>query len=212
MIKRMLSLLCVLALLPVTALAAEEDAPATLYVGNTVITNGYWIPSNDGISWTIQSDEPAGDSYIHYDANGTLKLNNVTITGDGSNNVSLGAGIYAVSSANSDVALTIMLEGTSTVSGAYGVCVQANQTPSSGGNSASLTISGHGVLTATGNPNHGIAIVGYFAGAALTIKDATVTSQSSSKAGVFVQSGATASDSPSISLAVNGGSLTTQRR
>ena len=41
--KRMLSLICVLALclglLPVTALAAAENAPTTLYVGNYQITN-----------------------------------------------------------------------------------------------------------------------------------------------------------------------------
>ena len=42
--KRMLSLLCVLALclglLPTTALAAAEGAPATLYVGNQNVRDG----------------------------------------------------------------------------------------------------------------------------------------------------------------------------
>ena len=53
--KRMLSLLCVLALclglLPVTALAAGEDAPNTLYVGNQNVKSGedttYWSTNQD---------------------------------------------------------------------------------------------------------------------------------------------------------------------
>lgn len=54
MIKRFLSLLCVLALclglLPVTALAV--DAPATLYVGNQQVIKSssttYWTTDNSG--------------------------------------------------------------------------------------------------------------------------------------------------------------------
>lgn len=213
--KRILSLLCVLALclglLPVTALAAGETAPATLYVGSTPITSdGYWITSDGGTTWTYQSSMPSEGGYIHYDGNGTLTLHNVTITGTSSNSESLGAGIYAVSRANSDVALTINLDETSTVSGDYGVCVQANQVPSSAGNSASLTISGDGTLTAIGNSSYGIAVVGYNGGAALTIENATVNASTSGTlaAGVFVSSGSEASESPEISLAVNGGSLT----
>ena len=210
--KRFLSLLCVLALclglLPVTALA-DGTAPQTLYVGNQVITNGYWTSSDGGTAWSREDDEPSGGSYIYYDGNGTLTLKDATIKG-GSTNDSFGAGIYAVSSANSDVALTINLEGTSTVSGDYGVCVQANQTSGSGGNSALLTISGDGTLIATGNSNHGIAVYGYNGGAALTIENATVNASTSGTwaAGVYVQSGSQASASPEISLTVKGGNLT----
>ena len=213
--KRFLSLLCVLALclglLPVTALAAGEDAPSTLYVGSTPITSGgYWTSSDGGTTWTSQNDKPSDGSYIHYDSDSaTLTLKDATIKG-GSTDVSFGAGIYAVSSEGSDVALTINLEGTSTVSGDYGIYVQANQILGSGGNSALLTISGDGTLTATGNSGYGIAVFGYNGGAALTIENATVNASTSANyaAGVIVRSGSIASDSPQLSLAVNGGSLT----
>lgn len=54
--KRLLSLLCTMALclglLPVTALAAGEDAPAKLYVGNQAVivanTVTYWTTDNSG--------------------------------------------------------------------------------------------------------------------------------------------------------------------
>lgn len=212
--KRILSLLCVLALclglLPVTALAAET-APEKLYVGSTQIyQSGYWTYSDGSTTWTHQSDKPLDGSYIYYDGSGTLTLHNATITGNNSSSESLGAGIYAVSSANSDVALTIKLEGTSTVSGYYGVCVQANQVSSSAGNSASLTISGDGTLIATETDSYGIVSWGYLGGASLTIENATVTASTSGRfaAGVCVQSGSETSDSPQLSLAVNGGSLT----
>lgn len=61
--KRFLSLLCVLALclglLPVTALAAGNDSPHSLYVGNTNFAStiypdnaAYWISSDGGTNWT----------------------------------------------------------------------------------------------------------------------------------------------------------------
>ena len=71
-----------LGLLPATALA-EGTAPQTLYVGSTTITAGYWKSSDGGTTWTNaqQSDSPSGDSYIHYNGQGTLKLHNATIQG-----------------------------------------------------------------------------------------------------------------------------------
>lgn len=213
--KRMLSLLCTLALclglLPVTALA-EGTAPQTLYVGGTQIyQSGYWTSSDNGTTWYLQSNGQPADNYIHYDSDSaTLTLKNATIKGNSNNSASSGAGIYAVSSAGSDVALTIELEGTSTVSGVYGIYVQARQDSGFEGKSASLTISGEGTLTATGDSNHGIAVFGYNGGAALTIENATVTASTSgdNAAGVSVYSGSQASNSPEISLTVNGGSLT----
>lgn len=213
--KRLLSLLCVLALclglLPITALAAE-NAPGTLYVGGTQIyQSGYWTSSDNGTTWDLQSNGQPADNYIHYDSDSaTLTLKNATIKGNSNNSASSGAGIYAVSSAGSDVALTIELEGTSTVSGVYGIYVQAKQDSGFEGKSASLTISGEGTLTATGDSNHGIAVFGYNGGAALTIENATVTASTSgdNAAGVSVYSGSQASNSPEISLTVNGGSLT----
>ena len=63
--KRMLSLICVLALclglLPVTALAAGEDAPDTLYVGNRQVISGtettYWStdPSTGNLTESNES-------------------------------------------------------------------------------------------------------------------------------------------------------------
>ena len=125
--KRILSLLCVLTLclglLPVTALA-EGTAPQTLYVGSTTITAGYWTSSDGGTTWTNtqQSDPPSGDSYIHYNGQGTLELHNATIQG-GSNTgpAPFGSGIYALSSSGQPVALTIELIGTNTITGNYGI-------------------------------------------------------------------------------------------
>lgn len=210
--KRMLSLLCVLALclglLPVTALAVE-NAPDKLYVGDTLVSSnsngGYWTTNEDGnltesteYNWNVKYEPGSA----------TLTLKGAKIKG-GSTNDSFGAGIYAVSSADSDVALTIVLEGNSTISGDYGIYVQANQNSTPGGNSALLTISGDGTLTATGSSNHGIAVVGYNGGADLTIENATVNASTSGTlaAGVYVQSGSQASNSPQLSLTVNGGSL-----
>ena len=104
--KRILSLLCVLALclglLPVTALA-EGTAPQTLYVGSTTISAGYWTSSDGGTTWARQENQPEGNNYIYYDGQGTLKLHNVTIQ-RGSNTVSppYGAGIYALCSSNQE--------------------------------------------------------------------------------------------------------------
>ncbi len=109
--KRILSLLCLLALclglLPVTALAVGEDAPDTLYVGGTPIrTSGYWTSSYGGTTWSLQSSKPSEGSYIQYDGNGTLTLNGATIKGD--NNITAvpyGAGIYALCSDGQSVSL-----------------------------------------------------------------------------------------------------------
>lgn len=201
-------------MLPVTALAAGEDAPGTLYVGNQLLSiaeNTFWTTDSSTGSLT-EYKENGGEWNVKYDSSSnTLTLKGATIKG-GSNTTSVpfGAGIYAVSRANCDVALTIKLEGTSTVSGIYGVCVQAKQTSDSGGNSASLTILGDGTLTAIGNSNYGIAAFGYKGGAALTIENATVNASTSGGhvAGVGVQSGSQASNSPQLSLTVKGGSLT----
>ena len=127
--KRILSLLCVLALclglLPVTALA-EENAPTTLYVGSTTISAGYWTSSDGGTTWAHQENQPEGNNYIYYDGQGTLKLHNATIQG-GSNTVSppYGAGIYALCSSNQPVALTIELIGENTITGNYGIFLDA---------------------------------------------------------------------------------------
>ena len=216
--NRFLSLLCVLALclglLPVTALAVDT-APQTLYVGSTTITTGYWTSSDGGTNWTSPQEELTGDSYIHYNGQGTLELHNATIQG-GSNAVSapFGSGIYAQGSSNQPVALTIELIGENTITGTFGIYVNATP-PTTPGTDASLVIkkSGdNGSLTVTGTDSYGLHIASGTGNASLTIKNASVdaktTQTSSSYAGVCVQSGASATGSPQLSLAVNGGSLT----
>ena len=213
--KKILSLCMALALclglLPATALA-EENAPTTLYVGSTTITAGYWTSSDDGTNWTSPQEEPTGDSYIYYDGQGTLKLHNATIQG-GSNTVlpPYGAGIYALCSSNQPVALTIELIGTNTITGYYGIYVNAEISADSNGTDASLTITSenNGSLEVSGS-NHGIFVKSGTGNASLNIEKATVTSSTVGEyaAGVCVQSGASATNSPNISLSVDGGSLT----
>lgn len=83
----------------------------------------------------------------------------------------------------------------------------------SNGTDASLTITGenNGSLEVSGS-NHGIFVKSGTGNASVTIENASVDAKTtqtySSYAGVCVQSGASATGSPQLSLAVNGGSLT----
>lgn len=207
--------LCMLVgMLPVTALA-EGTAPQTLYVGSTTITAGYWTSSDDGTNWTSPQEEPTGDSYIYYDGQGTLKLHNATIQGGSTTeSAPFGSGIYALSSSNQPVALTIKLIGENTITGDMGIYVAAEASATSYGTDASLTITSenNGSLQVSGL-NYGIYVKSGTGNASLTINDASVVAKTtqtySSFAGVYVQSSAHATSSPQLSLAVNGGSLTT---
>lgn len=208
-----MALILCLGLLPVTALA-ESTAPQTLHVGSTTIGTGYWTSSDGGKVWTSQADAPEGNNYIYYDGQGTLELHNATIQG-GSNTESapFGSGIYALSSSNQSVALTIKLIGTNTITGNYGIYVDAQQGGTVGTN-ASLLIQNSGddgSLEVSGS-SYGIYVKSGTGDASLTIKNASVDAKTtqiySSYAGVCVQSGASTTDSPNISLSVNGGSLT----
>lgn len=217
--KRLLSLLCVLALclglLPVTALAAAVDAPQTLYVAGQVITDeGYYTQSGD--SWTKSSDTstPPSAPYFHYtkgDNNtpATLTLSGATIQG-GTATVSApyGAGIYAQCKNRESVSLTIELIGNNTITGYYGIYMDAQQGDTLGAN-ASLNITGDGSLTVTDTDSHGLFVKGGTGNASLNIEKATVTSNTNNSyaAGVYVMSSASA-NTPTLSLAVNGGSLT----
>ena len=215
--KRLLSACLALALclglLPATALA-EGTAPQTLYVGSTTITAGYWKSSDGGTTWTNaqQSDSPSGDSYIHYNGQGTLELHNATIQGaDNTGSPPYGAGIYALCSQGQPVALTIKLIGENTITGYYGIYVNAEISADSNGTDASLTITSenNGSLEVSGS-NYGIFVKSGTGNASLNIEKATVTSSTDGEyaAGVNVQSSANATGSPNISLSVNGGSLT----
>ena len=221
--KRLFSLLCVLALclglLPVTALAV--DAPATLYVGNNQVivaeTVTYWSTNDSGELTRVEDATDASKVWtVRYNPNtATLTLNEAKISGsyDQYNNP-FTAGIYAKGSSNQPVALTIELIGTNTITGDYGIYVDAQQGGTVGTN-ASLLIrnsSDNGILEVSGS-FHGIYVKSGTGNASLTIKDASVVASSSSSyddyAGVCVHSGIDATSSPKLSLAVDGGSLTT---
>ena len=204
--KRILSVFVALALclglLPVTALAAENDRPYSLYVGNTDVAKteysdnaAYWTSSDGGANWTSQLDEPTADSYIHYDGNGTLTLHNVNISRSNEN------GIYAEAMSGSAVSLTIKLEGTNTVSGWSGIYVFSRL------GDASLSISGTGSLTAEGTGGgsfSGIQVQSNDGKAELTINNVDVTATNNVAQGIILRSGG----SSTASLTVNGGELT----
>lgn len=209
--KRFLSLLCVLALclglLPTTALAEGEDAPNTLWVGETQITaSGYWKTDTNG----KLTDGDKNNYNVYYDGNGTLTLNNATIQGRGTINEAdpIDYGIYAASTSGQSVALTINLIGSNTVNGYGGICVEA-----SGGDST-LVIHSSGndpkaSLEAIGSGRNGITMSSNSGNVSLTINNASVEA-STERTGYYGVSVTSNAGSPTISLTVNGGSLTAQ--
>ena len=221
--KRLLSLLCVLALclglLPVTALAAE-NAPTTLYVGGQVldvVENSYWTTNENGKLTTCNATE---NWNVAYDAgSAALTLNNAKIVNNNDDSsIPYGAGIYAECGSGQSVSLTIVLIGENTIEGNYGILVDAQQGDITGID-ASLIIksesgsgSGSSSLKVTGSGNYGISVKSGTGDASLTIENASVAAKTTSAysyyAGVYVQSSAYATDSPQLSLAVHGGSLT----
>lgn len=207
--KRMLSLLCVLALclglLPVTALAAAPDGQV-IYVGNENVTSGgYWTTGNDGTVTAFTGDDTPADNYIHYNANDNiLTLHNATIkkeleVHDDTLFYIAGAAI-GVLNQSGDANLTITLEGTNTIKD---VSAAIHVFALSG--SASLTITGDGILSASSGFNPGIKVQSNTGNGTLAITGAKVTASSSSSGnGVQIRCG----DSTNASLTVNGGSLT----
>ncbi|WP_415966812.1 hypothetical protein [Faecalitalea cylindroides] len=199
----------------ITALAAGEDAPNTLYVGDqqvisidNVIT--YWITSTDG-KLTKSPDDQSWN--VKYDpSTATLTLKDAKISGSYNEyDNPFTAGIYATGNSNQPVALTIELIGENTITGNYGIFLNAEISASSYGTNATLTITGEnkGSLEVSGS-SHGIFVKSGTGNASLIIEKATVTSSTNGgyAAGVNVQSSANATGSPNISLSVNGGSLT----
>ena len=215
--RKIFTLLILLLLLPITALAAG-NAPNSLYVGDqqvisidNVIT--YWITSTDG-KLTKSPDDQSWN--VKYDpSTATLTLNGATIQGGTSTgSVPYGAGIYAQCSIGQSVTLTIKLIGENTITGYYGIYVNAEISENSNGTDASLTITGeNNVSLEVSGSFYGIFVKSGTGNASVTIENASVdaktTQTNSGYAGVCVQSGASSKDSPNLSLAVNGGSLTT---
>ena len=218
--KRLLSACLALALclglLPVTALAAAEGAPSQLYVGNQQVSSGnditYW--TTDKSTGGLTKYEGNDDNWnVKYDqSTATLTLKNANISGSFHQyDNPYTAGIYAQGKSNQPVALTIELIGTNTITGTYGIFLKAEISATSYGTNATLTITGenNGSLGVSGS-DHGIFVISGTGNASLNIEKATVTSNTVGEyaAGVCVQSGASATGSPQLSLAVNGGSLT----
>ena len=220
--KKILSLCMALALclglLPITALAVG-GAPSQLYVGDQQVSSGnditYW--ATDKSTGGLTKYEGNDDNWnVKYDpTTATLTLSGATIKGD-SDVVSIpyGSGIYAQGSSNQPVTLTIELIGENTITGTFGIYVNAEINASSYGTNATLTITGenNGSLKVSGS-YHGIYVKSGTGDASLNINDASVVASSSSSnsgyAGVYVQSSIHATSSPQLSLKVNGGSLTT---
>lgn len=85
----LMSLMLIVSFLPTTVFAAENN-PTSLIVGNVDVDTtqaGYWITDDSGV--LTASDE--SNYNVYYDANGTLYLNNATISGVSTTNY--GAGI-----------------------------------------------------------------------------------------------------------------------
>ena len=158
-----------LGLLPVTALAAGDDAPATLYVGETQITgSGYWTTDTNG----KLAAADANNYNVYYDGNGTLTLKDATIQGRGeiSQGDPIDYGIYAASTGGQSVSLTINLIGSNTVKGYSGIYVGA-----SGGDSTLVIQSDtNGSLETSGNGWNGIGLLSDSGNVFLTINNASV--------------------------------------
>ena len=209
--KKIVSLCMALALclglLPVTALAADNDKPNNLYVGNQNVKSGddttYWATTDSGDLELVEGASDTSTNWnVKYDPNSaTLTLKNATIEGGYDDVNTSGAGIYAASSSG-PVSLNIVLEEENKVSGMYGIDV------SSSGGDASLNISGSGSLTVSGLSGNGIGIFMSSQNSAnLTIEEASVTALGSQVGGSGVRLITSQAGSPSLTIEVKGGSL-----
>ena len=206
--RKIFTLLILLLLLPVTALAAAPNGQV-IYVGNVNVTSGgYWTTdSNGSVTAYTEGDTPT-DHYIHYDTTkNTLTLYNATIKESVPSDTStyvMGAGI-GVFNLNDASKLTIKLEGSNAIENvSTGIFVLA-QSSSTG--DATLTITGSGSLDASGSLN-GIMVQSNSGDATLTIQSADVTLTSNSGNGVTVQAGSAGTQGHTATLTVNGGKLT----
>ena len=212
--RKIFTLFILLLLLPVTALAAG-DAPAVLYVGNYQITNtsGTTYLKAGSTRGSLEEGSETDWTVKYAPTTATLTLKGANITGNYHQYYNPHtAGIYALCSSNQSVALTIELIGENTITGNHGIFVNAEIGTSIFGADASLTITGenNGSLEVSGS-NHGIYVKSGTGNASLNIKNVAVTSSTNGNyaAGVYVMSSVGAINSPQLSLAVDGGSLTT---
>ena len=187
--KSRLRLLCLLTALLGLFGAGQTWAgnPTTLTVGGTnVLNGGYW--TTDAESGTLT--EASADNYnVYYDGSGTLTLKDATINGTNTTG-HVGAGIYAEGD------LTIVLEGSSTVTGVQDPNGESQNNRESG----NLTIQGDGSLTAQGavtssGSSYGIFVIGSF-----TQQSGSVTAIGGDVSGNYTSTG----------LYVYGGTVTAQ--
>ena len=200
--RKIFTLLILLLLLPVTALAADMN---TVYVGGVELAGSstsiaYATTNENG---EVITEGATADNYnIMWDGS-TLTLKNAYITNaaheDNYRHPVEGAAI-GVANSSGAAELTIELESDNTIEDvSLGIWVYSSTT-----GYASLTIMGNGSLTASVSANSGILVQSNDGNATLSIENAEVTTTSSSSDGVLVQ----AKDGSNASLTVNGGSLT----
>ena len=204
--KRIVSLLCVLALclglLPTTVLAAEE---IKLFIGGQQITESGCYENQNG-TWTkVDGTEPANGQFYYDAATFTLTLNQAEITHDQTVTVAEGytyKGSVIAFSQTADVSLTIVVsQGTSTITGNGGIRVESTT-----GN-ASLSIKGPGSLDVEPNGTVSGITLCSSKNTNLDIDGADVTASSPAQYGVYLISSTDASSTSTIT--VNNGSLTT---
>ena len=155
--KKIFTLLILLLLLPVTALAADG---IELYVGGQLITESGCYEKNQDVNWTkVGSAEPASGQFYYDAATATLTLNEAKIVNY--QDVTVGGGFtYPGSviafSQSADVSLTIVVsQGTSNITGTGGIRVVSKA------GDASLSISGPGSLEVNVDKNDsGITLIG----------------------------------------------------
>ena len=200
--RKIFTLLILLLLLPVTALAADMN---TVYVGGVALTGSsdctvYATTNENGE--VITESATAVNYNIKWDGS-TLTLKDAYITNaaheDNYRHPVEGAAI-GVANSSGAAELTIELESDNTIEDvSLGIWVYSSTT-----GYASLTIMGNGSLTASVSANSGILVQSNDGNATLSIENAEVTTTSSSSDGVLVR----AKDGSNASLTVNGGSLT----
>ena len=191
--KSRLRLLCLLTALLGIFGAGQTWAgnPTTLTVGGTnALNGGYWTTDESG---TLT--EASADNYnVYYDGNGTLTLKGATI--NGTNIIGhVGAGIYAEGD------LTIVLEGSSTVTGVQDPNDESQSTRVSG----NLTIQGGGSLTAQGAETSSGSSYGIFVTESFTQQGGSVTANGGDVSGSYKSAGLYVSGG---TVTVEGGTLT----
>ena len=201
-LKQLILTILLFAILPVTALAAEE---IKLFIGGQQITENGCYANQNG-TWTkVDGTEPANGQFYYDAATFTLTLNKAEITNNQTVNVAEGYtydGSVIAFSQTADVSLKIVVsQGTSTITGTGGIRVESTT------GDVSLSIKGPGSLDVKPKgSNSGITLCSS-KNTNLDIDGADVTASSPALYGVYLISSTDATSTSTIT--VNNGSLTT---